>query len=138
MFGCRLFPRFSNENFKFAFFGFLGSEGLIYADLRQYLILSFFETVDTRKPPNRPPRSIPPALNLLPPEVNLLTEFALIATSPQSPLVQEVSGECGDVRRSEEEDSPPPRLMRPKQMVRVFRAAICSPGEGPICEESER
>ena len=37
-------------------------------------------------------RNVPSALTLRP-EVNLLTEFALIATSPQSPLVREVSGE---------------------------------------------
>lgn len=61
------------------------------------------------------PRNIPPALNLRP-EVNLLTEFALIATSPQSPLVREVSGENADGRRRED-DSPPPRLVDPKQMV---------------------
>ena len=61
------------------------------------------------------PRNIPPALNLRP-EVNLLTEFALIATSPQSPLVREVSGENRDARRRED-DSPPPQLVDPKQMV---------------------
>ena len=60
-------------------------------------------------------RTIPPALNLGP-EVNLLTEFALIATSPQSPLVREVSGENVDARRSEG-DSPPPQLVDPKEMV---------------------
>lgn len=60
-------------------------------------------------------RSIPPALDLCP-EVNLLTEFALIATSPQSPLVREVSGDNVDVRRTEG-DSPPPQLVDPKQMV---------------------
>lgn len=59
-------------------------------------------------------RTIPPALNLGP-EVNLLTEFALIATSPQSPLVREVSGENVDARRSEG-DSPPPQLVDPKEM----------------------
>ena len=61
-------------------------------------------------------RSIPPALNLCP-EVNMLTEFALIATSPQSPLVREVSGDNVDVRRSGSE-SPPPQLVDPNQMVR--------------------
>ena len=61
------------------------------------------------------PRTIPPALNLRP-EVNLLTEFALIATSRQSPLVREVSGENADGRRRED-DSPPPQLVDPKQMV---------------------
>ena len=61
------------------------------------------------------PRNIPPALTL-PPEVNLLTEFALIATSPQSPLVREVSGENADARRRED-DSPPPQLVDPNQMV---------------------
>ena len=60
-------------------------------------------------------RSIPPALDLCP-EVNLLTEFALIATSPQSPLVQEVSGDNVDIRRSGGE-SPPPQLVDPNQMV---------------------
>ena len=60
-------------------------------------------------------RSIPQPLNLSP-EVNLLTEFALIATSPQSPLVREVSGENVYVRRSGD-DSPLPQLVDPKQMV---------------------
>ena len=61
------------------------------------------------------PRTVPPALSL-PPEVNLLTEFAVIATSPQSPLVREVSGENADARRRED-DSPPPQLVDRKQMV---------------------
>ena len=61
------------------------------------------------------PRNVPPALTLRP-EVNLLTEFAVIATSPQSPLVREVSGENADARRRED-DSPPPQLVDPKQMV---------------------
>lgn len=61
------------------------------------------------------PRIVPPALTLGP-EVNLLTEFALIATSPQSPLVREVSGENADSRRREG-DSPPPQLVDPKKMV---------------------
>lgn len=56
------------------------------------------------------PRTIPPALNLRAEEVTLLTEFALIATSPQSPLVREVCGENSYVRRRED-DSPPPQLM---------------------------
>lgn len=56
------------------------------------------------------PRTIPPALNLRAEEVTLLTEFALIATSPQSPLVREVSGENSYVKRRED-DSPPPQLM---------------------------
>lgn len=60
------------------------------------------------------PRIVPPALTLGP-EVNLLTEFALIATSPQSPLVREVSGENADTRRRED-DSPPPQLVDPKKM----------------------
>ena len=61
------------------------------------------------------PRTVPPALTLRP-EVNLLTEFAVIATSPQSPLVREVSGENTDARRRED-DSPPPQLVHLKQMV---------------------
>ena len=61
------------------------------------------------------PRTVPPALTLRP-EVNLLTEFAVIATSPQSPLVREVSGENADARRRED-DSPPPQLVHLKQMV---------------------
>ena len=61
------------------------------------------------------PRSIPPALDLSP-EVNLLKEFAVIATSPQSPLVQEVSGESTDVRCSDG-DIPHPQVTNPKQMI---------------------
>lgn len=61
------------------------------------------------------PRTIPAALDLSP-EVNLLKEFAVIATSPQSPLVQEVSGESMVVRCSDG-DIPPPQLTNPKQMV---------------------
>ena len=61
------------------------------------------------------PRTVPPALTLRP-EVNLLTEFAVIATSPQSPLVREVSGENADARRRED-DTPPPQLAGLKQMV---------------------
>ena len=61
------------------------------------------------------PRTVPPALTLRP-EVNLLTEFAVIATSPQSPLVREVSGENADARRRED-DTPPPQLVDLKQMV---------------------
>ena len=61
------------------------------------------------------PRNVPPALTLRP-EVNLLTEFAVIATSPQSPLVREVSGENADAGRRED-DSPPPQLVNVKQMV---------------------
>ena len=60
-------------------------------------------------------RTVPPALTLRP-EVNLLTEFAVIATSPQSPLVREVSGENADARRRED-DAPPPQLVDLKQMV---------------------
>ena len=60
-------------------------------------------------------RTVPPALTLRP-EVNLLTEFAVIATSPQSPLVREVSGENPDTRRRED-DTPPPQLVHLKQMV---------------------
>ena len=59
------------------------------------------------KPPNVPPS---PVLN------NLLTEFAVIATSPLSPLMREVSGENANARRRED-DSPPPQLVDPKQMV---------------------
>ena len=59
------------------------------------------------KPPNVPPS---PVLN------NLLTEFAVIATSPLSPLMREVSGEIANARRRED-DSPPPQLVDPKQMV---------------------
>ena len=61
------------------------------------------------------PRTVPPALTLHP-EVNLLTEFVVIATSPQSPLVQEVSGENADARRREDY-TPPPQLLHLKQMV---------------------
>ena len=61
------------------------------------------------------PQNIPPALTLHP-EVNLLTEFAVIATSPMSPLVREVSGDNSDARRRED-DSPPFQLGDPKQMV---------------------
>ena len=61
------------------------------------------------------PWNVPPALTLRP-EVNLLTEFAVIATSPQSPLVREVSGDNADARRRED-DSPPPQLVDLKQMV---------------------
>ena len=73
--------------------------------------------LNAEKSRSMPPKSrtIPAALNLCP-EVNLLTEFALIATSPQSPLVREVSGENADVSRSGR-DSPPPQLVDPKQMV---------------------
>ena len=61
------------------------------------------------------PRTVPSALTLRP-EVNLLTQFAVIATSPHSPLVQEVSGENADTRRRED-DTPPPQLVDLKQMV---------------------
>ena len=61
------------------------------------------------------PWNVPPALTLRP-EVNLLTEFAVIATSPQSPLVREVSGDNADARRREN-NSPPPQLVNVKQMV---------------------
>lgn len=81
------------------------------------LLFAFFSFSFTGKTRDMPPkqRSIPPALELGP-EVNLLTEFALIATSPQSPLVREVNGESVDARCSEGE-SPPPQLVDPKQMV---------------------
>ena len=61
------------------------------------------------------PRNVPPALTLRP-EVNLLTEFAVVATSLQSLLVREVSGENADARLRED-DSPPPQLVNVKQMV---------------------
>ena len=61
------------------------------------------------------PRNVPPALSLRP-EVNLLTEFAVIATSPLSPLVREVSGDNADARRREN-NSPPPQLVNIKQTV---------------------
>ena len=61
------------------------------------------------------PRNVPPALTLRP-EVNLLTQFAVIATSSQSPLVREVSGKNADARRRED-DSPPSQLADFKQMV---------------------
>ena len=61
------------------------------------------------------PRTVPSALTLRP-EVNLLTQFPVIATSPQSPLVREVSGENADARRRED-DTPPPQLVDLKQMV---------------------
>ena len=74
------------------------------------------------------PRNISPALTLRP-EVNLLTEFAVIATSPQSPLVREVSGDNADAR-GREDDSPPPQLVDPKEMV-------CDRGLGrEICPSS--
>ena len=60
-------------------------------------------------------RNVPPALTLRP-EVNLLTQFAVIATSPQSPLMQEVSGKNADARRRED-DSLPRQLVDLKQMV---------------------
>lgn len=85
-------------------------------------------------------RSIPQPLNLSP-EVNLLTEFALIATSPQSPLVREVSGENVYVRRSGD-DSPLPQLVDPKQMdyqtaqSRNVSQSICvhSPTKTSLCQ----
>ena len=47
---------------------------------------------DSQRPPSRLAKAAPPALTLNqennPPDVNLLTEFAVIATGPQSPLVQ--------------------------------------------------
>lgn len=79
------------------------------------------------------PRIVPPALTLGP-EANLLTEFALIATSPQSPLVREVSGENADSRRRED-DSPPPQLVDPKKMVcdgGLGRAAEAYPKPVPV------
>lgn len=79
-----------------------------------YLVFVFFDTENATIMLTKP-RNVPPALTLRP-EVNLLTEFAVIATSPQSPLVREVSGENADSRRRED-DSPPPPLVDPKQMV---------------------
>ena len=61
------------------------------------------------------PRTVHSALTLRP-EVNLLKEFAVIATSPQSPLVREVSGEDADARRRED-DTPPSQPVHLKQMV---------------------
>ena len=61
------------------------------------------------------PRNVPRALTLRP-EVNLLTEFAVIATSPQSPLVREVSRKNADARQRKD-DTPPRQLVDLKQMV---------------------
>lgn len=71
------------------------------------------------------PRSIPPALDLSP-EVNLLKEFAVIATSPQSPLVQEVSGESMDVRCSDG-DIPHPQDFQPREWPCVSQYIPDSP-----------
>lgn len=60
-------------------------------------------------------RSLPQPLDLSP-EVNMLTEFARIATSPQSPLVRQVCGESVYVRRGCG-DSPPPQLVDPNQIA---------------------
>ena len=79
-----------------------------------YLVFVFFDTENATVILTKP-RNIPPALTLCP-EVNLLMEFAVIATSPQSPLAREVSGDNADARRRED-DSPPPQLVDPKQMV---------------------
>lgn len=77
------------------------------------------------------PRTVPPALNLLTEEVTLLTEFALIATSPQSPLVREVWGENSDVRRRED-DSPPPQLIMDLQSNGNWRYVSQTTPETPI------
>ena len=91
-------------------------------------------------------RNVPSALTLRP-EVNLLTEFALIATSPQSPLVREVSGENADARRRKD-DTPPPQLVELKQMVcdrglgrerhmpNLFPFIVTSPVVGVIRKEN--
>jgi len=79
-----------------------------------YLVFVFFDTENATIVLTKP-RNIPPALTLHP-EVNLLTEFAVIATSPQSPLVREVGGDNADARRRED-DSPLPQLVDPKQIV---------------------
>lgn len=60
-------------------------------------------------------RSLPQPLDLSP-DVNMLAEFARIATSPQSPLVRQVSGDSVYVRRGCS-DSPPPQLVDPKKIV---------------------
>lgn len=60
-------------------------------------------------------RSVPQPLDLSP-DVNMLAEFARIATSPQSPLVRQVSGDSVYVRRGCS-DSPPPQLVDPKKIV---------------------
>jgi len=92
-----------------------------------YLVSGFFDAENATMMRTKP-RNIPSALNL-DPEVNLLTEFAVIATSPQSPLVREVSGDNSDARRRED-DSPPLQLGDPKQMV-------CARGLGRyICPSS--
>ena len=87
---------------------------MLLLDHPQLITILFFNTENLTRMPTKP-RTIPPALNLRP-EVTLLTEFAQIATSPQSPLVREVSGENAETRRSEG-DSPPPQLVDPRQMV---------------------
>jgi len=79
-----------------------------------YLFSVFFDTENATVMLTKP-RNISPALTLHP-EENLLTEFAVIATSPQSPLVREVSGDNADARRRED-DSPPSQLVFTKQMV---------------------
>lgn len=81
---------------------------ITFLSIFYYFFLFCLNSENSSKMPAKP-RTIPPALNLSP-EVNLLTEFALIATSPQSPLVREVSGDNSDARRRED-DSPPPQLM---------------------------
>ena len=78
--------------------------------LLSFYLFIFFDTENATIMLTKP-RNVPPA-----PEVNLLTEFAVIATSSQSPLVREVSGKNADARRLED-DSPPPQLVDVKQMV---------------------
>ncbi|XP_048584376.1 HMG box-containing protein 1 isoform X2 [Nematostella vectensis] len=76
------------------------------------------------KPSKKP---IPPALELrsgvdsMSPEMTLLTEFALIATSPQSPLMQTGYDErfCNPLHQDSPprpEDSPPPGLVDPRDI----------------------
>ena len=74
-----------------------------------------FSDVETQRPPSRLAKSAPSPLTLSqennPLEVNLLTEFAVIATGPQSPLVQ---------KAPDEKYSPPPELVDPNQAVTIF------------------
>ena len=90
-------------------------EVLIYLFICLFIYLFIFLDTENATIMLTKPRTVPPDLTSSP-EVNLLTEFAVIATSPQNPLVREVSGENADARRRED-DSPPPQLADLKQMV---------------------
>ena len=79
----------------------------------------------------KPPRTVPPTLSLFP-EVNLLTEFAVIATSPQSLLVRGIGGENAFARRRDpkvcdQRKREPTLCQLPFSITSSFVRVVCMP-----------